>query len=365
MVWFDQKKMQNTSIHPITSIFIDQDLCTNLDNGNNTFEFKFTRAIHTTNTTRMSVANFSVPYSWFNITAALGNNQYEYIWYDGAVTVPAESGTAFTVTMPDGYYDTSTLNAYLQFTMIKNGHYMIDDNGNYVYFLEFVNNTTQYRTQINSYKLPGLPLPTGWIKGSGITLTPWISGHTFPCPKIRLTDTGKGATSTGNVVSLFVYFGLLESGQTTPPSFNPAYTETFPKVEPAVGYNVSSYVGDISPSQTQVHSICLTCEYDVCSGSVITILVVLFFLCFHSYIDNPLRSTSEHPVSTFVVTTQNVSVPFGSDIANSNFFTTWIPLLGNQTISKLVFKLLDQEGDAVHLEDPDTNIELLITDLRY
>lgn len=255
--------MQNTSIHPITSIFIDQDLCTNLDNGNNTFEFKFTRAIHTTNTTRMSVANFSVPYSWFNITAGLGNNQYEYIWYDGAVTVPAESGTAFTVTMPDGYYDTSTLNAYLQFTMIKNGHYMIDDNGNYVYFLEFVNNTTQYRTQLNSYKLPGLPLPTGWIKGSGITLTPWISGNAFPCPKFRFTDTGKGATSTGNVVSLFVYLGLLESGQTTPPSFNPAYTETFPKVEPAVGYNVSSYVGDISPSQTQVHSICLTCEYDV------------------------------------------------------------------------------------------------------
>lgn len=98
-------------------------------------------------------------------------------------------------------------------------------------------------------------------------------------------------------------------------------------------------------------------------GIVITTFVY-FFLCF-SYIDNPLRSTAEHPVSTFVVTTQNVSVPFGSDIANSNFFTTWIPLLGNQTISKLVFKLLDQEGDAVMLQDPDTNIELLITDLRY
>ena len=151
-------------------------------------------------------------------------------------------------------------------------------------------------------------------------------------------NAGTGPAPT----TLFRYFGLKENNQTSPPLY--PYSEYFPKSPlPPAGYKVQSLLGDIAPNQFVVHSVCLTCNY----------------------IDNPLRTTQQHEVSTFVVTTQNITVPFGTDIANSNFFTTWIPLLGGQTISQMTFQLLDQEGDPIMLEDPDTNIELLITDLRY
>lgn len=326
--------MNNQPIHPINSIFIDQDLCSNLDNGNNTFVFKFARNVTTTKTSRMSVANFSVPFSWFNITAAIGNNKISYQWTDGIST---DAIHAFTI--PDGFYDLKRLNSYLQYCMGKMGHYMIDQNGNFVYFIELVQNTTYYRDQVNTFLLPQT-LPAGWSMGSGINLSgpnaaPW------KLPKLVLTDYNTGTSAS--VTSLFTYFGFKEIGQTSPPTF--PFTRKIGNDTATSGTNPpsSSTLGELSPNQTQVHSVCLTCDY----------------------IDNPLRSTELHEVSTFVVTTQNIDVPFGTDIANSNFFTTWIPLLNGQTINQMTFRLLDQEGDPLLLQDPDTNIELLITDLRY
>lgn len=330
----------NQAVHPINSIFLDQDICSNVGTGNNTFIFNFSKNITTTGTSRMSVANFSVPYSWFNITAALGNNRMGYRWTDSVSNTGAQTYIDFMFTIPDGFYDITSLNSYLQYQMIQNGHYLIDDNNEYVYFLEFVVNTNSYRDQINSYLLPN-SLPSGWHAPPGCQIhftgnNPYTSSpnaYPWASPKLILVDEAKGITN------LFVYFGFIESNQTQPPTF--PYQQTFPSTN-AVSFSVSQ-LGDLAPAQSTVHSVCLTCNY----------------------IDNPLRSTREHAVSSFVVTTQNINVKFGENIANSNFFTTWIPLLGGQTISSMTFRLTDQEGDPIILEDPDTNIELLLTDLRY
>ena len=121
--------MNNKPVHPISSIFLDQDLLLNPGNGNNQFKFDFPRQVTTTSTSRMSVSNFSVPYSWFNITQAFGNNQLAYVWFDGAsnsALYPSSTqkgGTVVNITLPDGFYDLPTMNAYLQFVMVKNGHY--------------------------------------------------------------------------------------------------------------------------------------------------------------------------------------------------------------------------------------------------
>lgn len=320
-------------LHPINSIFLDQDLLVNPGYGNNKFVFQFPKQVRTTETSRMSVANFSVPYSWFNVTAALGNNKYDYLWYDGV-----KNGEAFTVTMPDGFYDIRIMNAYLQFTMIKNGHYLVDSLGNYVYYAEWTNNPTIYRNQLNLYQLPA-GLPSGWSNPAGIIEFAGPNMPPHPTPRIRLYTSHSNLWRT----DLFVYFGFLyPAGTSAPPPIG--ISKYFPSVptDPPSGTSLS-IVGDFAPNELLVHAVSLTCNY----------------------IDNPLRSNSQHEIGTTVVTTQNIDVPFGTNIANSNFFTTWIPLLGNQNITSLTFELKDQEGDQIILQDPNSNIELLMTDLRY
>ena len=341
----------NNATKSLTSINLNQDLLTNLDNGNNTFNFRFTRNITTTDTSRIGIANFSVPYSWFNITAAIGNNTLGYVWYDSATSGSTYGGGSLEVdfTIPDGYYNLANLNSYLQFIMIQQGHYLVDAAGNFVYFLEIVENESAYRDQINSYLLPSA-LPSGWQIGltPGGVQTIHLSGgpnaYPFSTPKLLLSDTNRGTSTTGDTSSLFVYLGFKETGQTSPPTF--PYTQCFPDLAhsyPYTGYNSQSIIGDLAPAQTLVHSICLTCNY----------------------VDNPLRTTAQHAVSTFVVTTQNIIVKFGENINSSNNFTTWIPLLQGQTISQMKFALTDQDGDPVLLQDPDSNIDLFITDIRY
>jgi hypothetical protein len=365
----------NITTHPINSIFIDQDLLTNPGRGNNEFKFNFGRNVTTTGTSRISVANFSVPYSWFNISAKLGNNKMGYVWYDSkSYTAPglagtfgyapidnvagnptgSSSGLQFNFTIPDGFYDVKTLNSYLQFIMIQNGHYAIDNNtNNYIYFLELVENTGAYRDQINSYNVPATPpthwspappppsVPTGGYNISGNNPSGQPNPNPWYTPKLVLSDQNLGSTN------LFIYFGvreLIPRDSHNDPIY--PYQQCVPDTStnfPPVGYQSIAVLGNFAPMQSPVHSVVLTCDI----------------------VKNPLRSTAQHAVSSYVVTTQNISVPFGKDISNSNFFTTWIPLLGGQTVQSLTFNLLDQEGDPIWLEDPDTNIELLITDLQY
>jgi hypothetical protein len=83
-------------------------------------------------------------FSIFNITTGYANNSFSYVWFDAV---------EYTITIPDGYYEISDLNSYFQSIMITNTHYMTNTAGQYVYFLEFVVNTSRYATQINAYEL--------------------------------------------------------------------------------------------------------------------------------------------------------------------------------------------------------------------
>ena len=95
-------------------------------------------------------------YSWSNINASpLANNVFQYQWTAGAVT------TTYTLTIPDGLYEVSDLNYFLQFNFIKNGTYLINSSGQNVYYAEFVVNPNQYAVQINTFPVP-TALPAGW-----------------------------------------------------------------------------------------------------------------------------------------------------------------------------------------------------------
>jgi len=109
---------------------------------------------------KIALQSLNMYYSTPNITTANSNNSFSYIW----------QGVTTTVNIPSGYYQISDLNSYLQSIMIANNHYLIDTNGDYVYFLEMTTNATLYAIQLNAYPIPtaaqagvlGYTAPGGW-----------------------------------------------------------------------------------------------------------------------------------------------------------------------------------------------------------
>ena len=110
----------------------------------------------------IAVASVNMYYSWFNITSALGNNTFQYVWYD------AGGADTYSITIPDGFYTIDDLNSYLQSEMVSNGTYLLDANDDYVYYLEFTTNSSLYAVQLNSYAIP-TALPTDYSNPASIT----------------------------------------------------------------------------------------------------------------------------------------------------------------------------------------------------
>lgn len=116
----------------------------------------------------IAVSSVNMYYSWFNITAALGNNTFSYTWTIGGVI------NVRTILIPDGLYQVSTLNDLLQFNMINNGDYLIETaSGDYVYYAEFILNTSRYAVQINTYLVP-TALPVGYTQPSNFSGYPTV-----------------------------------------------------------------------------------------------------------------------------------------------------------------------------------------------
>lgn len=113
---------------------------------NSTLTYNFPNSVDLTGA-QIAISNVFMYYAWFNISAALQNNTYQY-------TVENNTGTLTrTVVMPDGMYNITDINSYLQFSMIANNDYLITSTGSYVYFAEFLVNPTQYVIQINTFSI--------------------------------------------------------------------------------------------------------------------------------------------------------------------------------------------------------------------
>lgn len=120
-------------------------------------------------------------FSIFNITSSYANNTFTYKWFDG---------TTYTITIPDGYYEISDINSYIQSVMIASTHYMTNSVGQYVYFLEFVVNTSRYAVQINLYPLStAIQTLNSYSLPSGAT---WSVPATASQVEVNITTTGFG-----------------------------------------------------------------------------------------------------------------------------------------------------------------------------
>ena len=108
----------------------------------------------------IALESLFIYYSWKNITALKQNNSFSYIWTDGV---------NYPVVLADGIYQYSDINGYLEAVMETNGHYLVDSEGNNVYYLNLVANPVSYCVSFASIPVPS-SLPTGYTNPSGMTL---------------------------------------------------------------------------------------------------------------------------------------------------------------------------------------------------
>jgi len=106
-------------------------------------------------------------YSWLNINAQpLQNNTLSIVWPAmveiGGINTTNQ--TTIPIVIPDGLYEISDINSYLQQWSIDNNYYLINSStGEYVYFVQLQTNVTRYACQANSFTIPdGTALPAGY-----------------------------------------------------------------------------------------------------------------------------------------------------------------------------------------------------------
>jgi len=139
----------------VSTLILNSSNIVNLNNGNNQLVFQFPNSVRLSNHA-LAVSNVSMYYSWYSISASQLNNVFSYYWSTDGVTY-----TEYSVTLPDGTYNISDINAFLQSQMLINNQYAIDASGNYVYYLTLVVNATQYKIDATSYQVP-VSFPSGW-----------------------------------------------------------------------------------------------------------------------------------------------------------------------------------------------------------
>lgn len=204
---------------------------------NNTMVYNFPSSVNFKNH-KVAVESISINYSWYNISQALNNNSFSYVWWENA-------WTTFTIVLEDGLYELADINARIQYEMIKNGHYLINDIGQNVYYFEFLVNSTRFAFQLNTF-----PVPTATQFNSTGGANPTTGTGAYQGWKTPVADT-KAGTEAWGVFPLINYNPYLTlsatndfykilgfpAGYTSPSNFNlntnlSVLSTTAPQIQP-------------------------------------------------------------------------------------------------------------------------------------
>ena len=126
---------------------------------NSTFEYDFPNSVNFKDM-EIALINASLYYSWFNISDELSNRTFSYQYTVGSTTTTRE------VELKEGLYEISDINKALQFDFIDANLYLIDANGDNVYYAEFLVNSVRNSVDINTYAVP-TSRPTGYTEPDG------------------------------------------------------------------------------------------------------------------------------------------------------------------------------------------------------
>jgi hypothetical protein len=249
------------------------------------------------------LSSAQIPYSIFNITSTYNNNKLIIGFPTGAAT---NSYTTFNITFPDGFYLVSDIRYYIQQFCITNGLYLINANGENVYYIDFQTDTTYYANQILLFTVPR-SLPVGWTQPSN-----WIGYSTFSSdrtPYIQLAANNQFHEYLGFNNGIYPN-GATTTGNTT---------------------NYSILSNRMPPIGSYVNSIIVHC----------------------SLVNNRVTSPSDI-LDAFQIT----NTSFGANINYAPSIEKFVKL-GRGTYSSMIVYLTDQNNNPITLLDPNILITLL------
>lgn len=223
------------------------------DGNNNELIYNFPNSVLFTEH-QIAVQSINMYYCWQNINALpFQNNTFQYTW-NGSNT-----NLTFTVVIPNGLYQISDINAYLQSQMIANGTYLINSSGQYVYYLEMVLNPSSYAVQINGFLVPS-SLPTGWSLPSN-----------FPTGSLQGTFAPNFLIPTSSKFNQIIGFpqGYSVVTSNTSPTVYSVISTVAPQVQPNPSIFISS--SNIMNPYAIPNSILYNVSPNVGFGSLITI----------------------------------------------------------------------------------------------
>lgn len=293
------------------SIVLNQ---TNLvqDGLNNKMVFKFPNSVNFKNN-YIAVSSIAMYYSWFNVSAVQGNNNFTYTWVDSV-----GASIVFNEVIPDGLYEVSDLNKFVQFVCIKNGTYWAVGTTNY-YPFEFLLNINRYAVQVNTYLVPNAPPP-------GATVNPAPVGGAPGYPAIAQNVV---VVIPPNLSTLFGFTTTL----TTAINLNNTFV---PPVSPFVSKNALGTISYISNTAPQIQP----------NGSLYISI---------SNINNPYTQPSS------IIYAINPSVAIGAQILDRPPNYSWSRLIDG-TYNELRISFLGSNLQPIPIKDPNMTLILVIKD---
>jgi hypothetical protein len=278
------------------------------DGNNNKLVYRFPNSV-VLKDKYIAVSSISMYYSWFNITTVYTNNTFTYTW-NGTLN------KTYTVTIPDGLWDISAINNYIQYICLQNGTYWTVS-GTYYYPFELIVNANRYAIQLNTYQIPTSTPTGGTTPPAGWPTTVFNSIVTFPSDFNEIVGYSAGFASANNVGGGITF-------QTPSKSTNYASVNSV---------NTISYLSDLPP-QVQPYS------------------SVLFSL---SNINNPYTQPSS------IIYSLNSNVGVGELISEKPPNFMWNRMIDG-TYSELRLTFLGPNLQPLIINDPNMTILLTIRD---
>ena len=271
--------------------------------GNNTYKYDFIKGNFTIpEGAEAMVVNVQLPYSFYNITSAYNNNQFRFYFPTGSTTYSTN-----TITIPDGFYTTTSLNFYLQQWMISNGYYLVNSSGQNVYYYTLQYNTYQYGNQLLAFLVP-TSLPAGFSLPAGYTTTTIFGGNGFP------------------TASRTPYLEILSNSNFG--TFLGFPTGTYPAPAQASNYSINSL---ITPVGSFVNSVIIRCS-----------LV-------NNRVGNPMDILDSFTIG---------STSFGSNINYAPSVNKWVKLSAG-TFSNFLITFCDQNLNLIQALDNNILVTIL------
>lgn len=267
---------------------------------NNTFQYNFKNNGFTIPIgSEISVSSIQMPYSWYNVSTFYQNQNFRIIW----PTIDTTQTINYNVVLDDGFYTVDDIQNFIEQFCITNKLYLINANGDYVYYINLNYNLSAYKIQLILEPVP-VSLPVGYTSPVGFPAFPTNSGGRTP--RFQVLDD---------------LFGRLIG-------FNVG-------ISPPATITTTSYdkLSDYTPLGSNVNSIIVRCNV----------------------ISNDVSMPSDILDSFGIPTGSN----FGSNIVYEPSFQKWVTIREG-TYSSMILTIQDQDFNDIKILDPNSVITLII-----